>query len=216
MFSQRSAFQLGSWLLGYLPGWKWLLSCSSLDWLDCINTFTGLLSSWLQSRYFISRQQSKSFFARLRHNFRYALCKLFVLKMLRFLDFMLNSSTARCWSVRGCFQAQWFHKLYSRKCSHWSCKYYCLQWSFSLLLMMNIVSTCRLTLDERVAIASSVGEEVLQEAELRNLLEKKKTDIVAYDGFEPSGRMHIAQASELSHTKIGCFVGIDLNLSLSG
>jgi len=50
-----------------------------------------------------------------------------------------------------------------------------------------------LTLDERVAICTSVGEEVLKESELRNLLDKKKTGIVAYDGFEPSGRMHIAQ-----------------------
>ena len=44
-----------------------------------------------------------------------------------------------------------------------------------------------------MAICSSVGEEVLQQSELRNLLEKKKGGIVAYDGFEPSGRMHIAQ-----------------------
>lgn len=50
-----------------------------------------------------------------------------------------------------------------------------------------------------MAICSSVGEEVLQEAELRNLLEKKTSGIVAYDGFEPSGRMHIAQASLLAH-----------------
>ncbi len=48
-------------------------------------------------------------------------------------------------------------------------------------------------MDERVAICSSVGEEVLQESELRNLLDKKKEGITAYDGFEPSGRMHIAQ-----------------------
>ena len=32
----------------------------------------------------------------------------------------------------------------------------------------------------------------MQDAELRRLLEKKP-NIVAYDGFEPSGRMHIAQ-----------------------
>ena len=37
-----------------------------------------------------------------------------------------------------------------------------------------------------------MGEECIQEAELRNLLEKKPIPI-AYDGFEPSGRMHIAQ-----------------------
>jgi tyrosyl-tRNA synthetase len=37
-----------------------------------------------------------------------------------------------------------------------------------------------------------VGEECISEVELRNLLDKKK-DPVCYDGFEPSGRMHIAQ-----------------------
>eukprot|EP01006_Ploeotia_vitrea_P006537 TRINITY_DN13642_c0_g1_i1.p1 TRINITY_DN13642_c0_g1~~TRINITY_DN13642_c0_g1_i1.p1 ORF type:complete len:399 (-),score=243.39 TRINITY_DN13642_c0_g1_i1:62-1258(-) len=49
-----------------------------------------------------------------------------------------------------------------------------------------------LTLDERFALARSVGEECIQEAELRLLLEKHPQPI-AYDGFEPSGRMHIAQ-----------------------
>lgn len=33
-------------------------------------------------------------------------------------------------------------------------------------------------------------------AELRNLLAKKK-DPVCYDGFEPSGRMHIAQVTSV-------------------
>eukprot|EP00252_Welwitschia_mirabilis_P028007 TRINITY_DN990_c0_g1_i1.p1 TRINITY_DN990_c0_g1~~TRINITY_DN990_c0_g1_i1.p1 ORF type:complete len:397 (-),score=87.34 TRINITY_DN990_c0_g1_i1:343-1533(-) len=47
-------------------------------------------------------------------------------------------------------------------------------------------------LEERFKLLRSVGEECIQEAELRLLLEKKK-DPVCYDGFEPSGRMHIAQ-----------------------
>ncbi|KAL0231517.1 hypothetical protein GEMRC1_010921 [Eukaryota sp. GEM-RC1] len=49
-----------------------------------------------------------------------------------------------------------------------------------------------LTLDERVNLILSFAEEVVQPDELRNLLEKKPCPI-AYDGFEPSGRMHIAQ-----------------------
>ena len=44
----------------------------------------------------------------------------------------------------------------------------------------------------------SVAEECVQPEELRNLLEKKPNPI-AYDGFEPSGRMHIAQVSKLAH-----------------
>ena len=49
-----------------------------------------------------------------------------------------------------------------------------------------------LTLDERVNLCLSIGEECIQPYELRRLLEKKPNPI-AYDGFEPSGRMHIAQ-----------------------
>ncbi|CAH0516781.1 unnamed protein product [Peronospora belbahrii] len=49
-----------------------------------------------------------------------------------------------------------------------------------------------LSLEERYAVARSVGEECIQESELRALMEKKDHP-VCYDGFEPSGRMHIAQ-----------------------
>ena len=49
-----------------------------------------------------------------------------------------------------------------------------------------------LSIDEKVAIAMSVGEEVLMPEELRALYGAKEHPIV-YDGFEPSGRMHIAQ-----------------------
>ncbi|XP_020680609.1 tyrosine--tRNA ligase 1, cytoplasmic isoform X2 [Dendrobium catenatum] len=49
-----------------------------------------------------------------------------------------------------------------------------------------------LSLEERFALVRSVGEECIQEDELRILLEKKQNPI-CYDGFEPSGRMHIAQ-----------------------
>lgn len=49
-----------------------------------------------------------------------------------------------------------------------------------------------MTLDERFALARSVGQECVKEEELRALLDKHPRPI-AYDGFEPSGRMHIAQ-----------------------
>ena len=55
-----------------------------------------------------------------------------------------------------------------------------------------------LSLDERFTLVRSVGEECIQEDELRNLLLKKK-DPVCYDGFEPSGRMHIAQVRGMNH-----------------
>lgn len=47
--------------------------------------------------------------------------------------------------------------------------------------------------DERLNAIRTVGEEIIEEDELQQLLKKKDT-FVAYDGFEPSGKMHIAQA----------------------
>ena len=49
-----------------------------------------------------------------------------------------------------------------------------------------------LSVEEKVAIAMSVGEEVLTVEELTALYTARDHPIV-YDGFEPSGRMHIAQ-----------------------
>lgn len=46
--------------------------------------------------------------------------------------------------------------------------------------------------DWRFRIVRSVGEECQTDQELRNLLQRK-ADFIVYDGFEPSGRMHIAQ-----------------------
>jgi tyrosyl-tRNA synthetase len=46
-------------------------------------------------------------------------------------------------------------------------------------------------LEERMNLIMSVGEEVLQPSELQVLLSSKKM-FTCYDGFEPSGRMHIA------------------------
>lgn len=45
---------------------------------------------------------------------------------------------------------------------------------------------------ERFKLISEVGEEIVSEEDLINLLNEKKT-FVAYDGFEPSGQIHIAQ-----------------------
>ena len=50
----------------------------------------------------------------------------------------------------------------------------------------------RLILDEKYDLCRSVAQECIQDAELRALLAGKPNP-VAYDGFEPSGRMHIAQ-----------------------
>eukprot|EP00320_Phaeocystis_rex_P005126 CAMPEP_0119094148 /NCGR_PEP_ID=MMETSP1178-20130426/165313_1 /TAXON_ID=33656 /ORGANISM="unid sp, Strain CCMP2000" /LENGTH=86 /DNA_ID=CAMNT_0007077859 /DNA_START=5 /DNA_END=262 /DNA_ORIENTATION=- len=47
-------------------------------------------------------------------------------------------------------------------------------------------------LERKYGLVRSVGEECVAESELRNLL-LKKPNFVLYDGFEPSGRMHIAQ-----------------------
>ena len=48
----------------------------------------------------------------------------------------------------------------------------------------------------------SIGEEVIDPVELNIMLNKKQEagkDIIAYDGFEPSGRMHLAQGLLRAH-----------------
>ncbi|CAJ1331440.1 unnamed protein product [Effrenium voratum] len=47
-------------------------------------------------------------------------------------------------------------------------------------------------LDQKFQLLRSVGEECQTEPELKELIARKK-QFVLYDGFEPSGRMHIAQ-----------------------
>lgn len=47
-------------------------------------------------------------------------------------------------------------------------------------------------IEQKIALVKQVGEEVITEDELRTLFETKEHPI-AYDGFEPSGRIHIAQ-----------------------
>ncbi|CAN5226927.1 tyrosine--tRNA ligase [soil metagenome] len=49
-----------------------------------------------------------------------------------------------------------------------------------------------MTLDERLALIREVGEEIITEEDLVTLLKSDK-ELIAYDGFEPSGQIHIAQ-----------------------
>jgi hypothetical protein len=68
----------------------------------------------------------------------------------------------------------------------------------SLRLNIDEASTSeQLSLEERFQLCRSVAEECITDDELRNMLAKKPS-IVAYDGFEPSGRMHIAQVRSQS------------------
>ncbi len=62
--------------------------------------------------------------------------------------------------------------------------------------------------EEKLKLIQEVGEEILTLDELKKLLQKTKRPI-AYDGFEPSGRMHIAQGllraiNVNKMTKAGC------------
>ena len=53
-----------------------------------------------------------------------------------------------------------------------------------------------LTIDEKIDLLKEVGEELITEEELREMLQwkvKHNKEIIAYDGFEPSGNIHIAQ-----------------------
>ncbi|KAL8512359.1 hypothetical protein ACS0TY_018731 [Phlomoides rotata] len=51
-----------------------------------------------------------------------------------------------------------------------------------------------MSLKERFNMIWTIGEECIQEDELERLLANKPQPI-CYDGFEPSGRMHIAQVA---------------------
>ncbi len=52
----------------------------------------------------------------------------------------------------------------------------------------------------RFDLVRSVGEECVTDSELRNLV-AKKPGFILYDGFEPSGRMHIAQVRVVPATQ---------------
>lgn len=49
-----------------------------------------------------------------------------------------------------------------------------------------------MTLDEKLKLVHEVGEEIVTDDELKELL-SQGGELIAYDGFEPSGQIHIAQ-----------------------
>ncbi|MGB9883145.1 MAG: tyrosine--tRNA ligase [Microgenomates group bacterium] len=49
-----------------------------------------------------------------------------------------------------------------------------------------------MTVEEKLNLIRQVGEEIVKEDELKALLQSEK-ELIAYDGFEPSGQIHIAQ-----------------------
>lgn len=57
--------------------------------------------------------------------------------------------------------------------------------------------------DRKFNTVRSIGEECIKLDELKNLL-MKKPEPIAYDGFEPSGRMHVAQVSVFPHVTVFC------------
>jgi tyrosyl-tRNA synthetase len=61
-----------------------------------------------------------------------------------------------------------------------------------ILIKNTIIKLIIMNIEKKIELVKEVGEEILTEEELKNLLETKKNPI-AYDGFEPSGQMHIAQ-----------------------
>ena len=67
--------------------------------------------------------------------------------------------------------------------------------AFSFIKNFHIVSLThmeKINIEERLKLIKEVGEEIIQEEELKKLLESGEK-LIAYDGFEPSGQIHIAQ-----------------------
>lgn len=50
----------------------------------------------------------------------------------------------------------------------------------------------KMTTDEKIKLIREVGEEIITDVDLKTLLESGE-QLIAYDGFEPSGQIHIAQ-----------------------
>lgn len=64
--------------------------------------------------------------------------------------------------------------------------------------MSSISSTIEEEFEQRVNLIASIGEEIIGQEAIKRLLANKK-DVYAYDGFEPSGRMHLAQGIMRAH-----------------
>ena len=90
-----------------------------------------------------------------------------------------------------------------------NCKY--LSKSHDLASILTNLSGTRLTLDERLELACSVGSDNIQLEELRDLLDQISNPI-AYDGFEPSGRMDIEQARLCRLVCIGTLISQSDNI----
>ncbi|XP_019250999.1 PREDICTED: tyrosine--tRNA ligase 1, cytoplasmic-like [Nicotiana attenuata] len=82
------------------------------------------------------------------------------------------------------------------------------------------IATSQMSVEERFKIIRNIGEECIQEDELMDMLAKKPQPI-CYDGFEPSGRMHIAQVhrwsfegTQCQQTDFGRLQGEDLDCRL--
>lgn len=59
-------------------------------------------------------------------------------------------------------------------------------------IYISLILNYDMNIEEKIKLVKEVGEEIISEGELRELFLKKKNPI-AYDGFEPSGKIHIAQ-----------------------
>lgn len=55
----------------------------------------------------------------------------------------------------------------------------------------------KLNLEQKISIIKQVGAEILIPEEIKGIMSQNKF-IYCYDGFEPSGRMHIAQVTIFS------------------
>ena len=50
-----------------------------------------------------------------------------------------------------------------------------------------------MNVDEKLNLIKQVGEEIIGEDQLKDILSDETYSPIAYDGFEPSGKIHIAQ-----------------------